>query len=138
MWHYVAYEWGYLAFPPATIEALELLSNSHMFNSLQYAAAQVTSYMVVVARHLHKVSSYFGELSYVRAEQDDLRAKLLEMEKEKRTFEERYELMAGKKASLEEHVATLDGQWSISLSGSRLWWRRPNHWRLKWRQGGSS
>lgn len=32
--HNVSYEWGHHAFFSATIEALELLSNSHMSNSL--------------------------------------------------------------------------------------------------------
>lgn len=34
MQHLVAYEWGCHAFPPTTIMALEILSNSHMSNSL--------------------------------------------------------------------------------------------------------
>lgn len=62
--------------------ALDLLSNSHMSNSLQYAAARVAPYMVVVARRLHQVCSDSGELSFLRADQDDLRVRLLELEGE--------------------------------------------------------
>lgn len=34
---------------------------------------------------------------------------MLGLEEEKRKFEERYELLAGEKASLEEKVANMDG-----------------------------
>lgn len=86
---------GLPCLPPATIEALEHLSNSHMYNSLQYATAQVGPSMVVVARRLCKVISDSSELSFVRSKRDDLRAKLLEFEKEKHAFEECYDLLDG-------------------------------------------
>lgn len=65
--------------------------------------------MVVVAQHLCKVSLDSGELSSVRAERDDLRENLLELEKENHAFEECYDPMSREKSSLEERVATLDG-----------------------------
>lgn len=63
----MAYEWGCHAFTLATIEVLELFSNSHMSNSLLYAIAQVGSYMPAIARHLHKDNSSSGELALIRA-----------------------------------------------------------------------
>lgn len=80
--HSVAYEWGYHAFSPTIIEALELLSNYHMSNSLQYVAAQVTPYMIADVRRLHKVSLDSGELSSVRAERHDFWENLLGLEAE--------------------------------------------------------
>lgn len=50
----VAYDWGRHTFHPATIEALELFSNSHISNSLLYAAAQVGSHFVATSSHLHQ------------------------------------------------------------------------------------
>ena len=37
--HVTAYDWCCHAFPPATIETLELLPNSHLSNNLLYAIA---------------------------------------------------------------------------------------------------
>lgn len=57
MRHPIPYEWVRHAFPPSTIEALELLHNSHMFNNLQYVAAQVTPYLVSATWRLCQVNS---------------------------------------------------------------------------------
>lgn len=50
--HTVANDWDHHAFPLTTIEALELLSNTHLSNNLLYAAVQVGSYMVATTSHL--------------------------------------------------------------------------------------
>ena len=69
---------GFPCFPLATIEALELLSNSHLLNNLLYAHTQVGSYMVVTGSRLRQSDSSSGDLALIKAEQDDLKAKLLE------------------------------------------------------------
>lgn len=102
-------EWGRHAFPHVTIESLELLSNSHISNSLQYAAVQVVTYLVSAARRLHHVSSDLAKLAFVKAKWNELREKLLGLEEEKHKFEERADLFAGEKASMEEQVVNLDG-----------------------------
>lgn len=69
---------------------------------------QVGSYMTVTTSRLPQVSSSSSELALIKSERDELRARLLELEGEKRSFEECC-LWAGEKVSLEEQVATLDG-----------------------------
>lgn len=68
-----------------------------MSNNHQYVSTQVAPYMVVAARRLPQVTLDSNELSFVMAEWDDLRAKLLEIDEEKHMFEEHYELLAGEK-----------------------------------------
>lgn len=97
-----AYKWGRHAFPLATIEALELFSNFHMSNSLQYMVSQVAPYLVVAARRLCQINSDKTELASSRAERDELSVKLLGLEEEKRKFEERYDVLVGEKAFVEE------------------------------------
>lgn len=65
------------------IEALELLSNSHMPNNLQYVMAQVTLYLVAIARRLRQVNSDSAELPSSRAEWVELRTKVMRLEEEK-------------------------------------------------------
>lgn len=74
--HEVAYDWGSLA----TIEALELLSNSHLSNNLLYASAQVGSYKVATASHLRQSGSSSGELALIKADRGELKARLRELE----------------------------------------------------------
>lgn len=95
--------------PPTTIEALELLSNLHMSNIPNYAAAQAAPYMVAAARRVCQVGLDSRELASGRVERGELRVDLLGLEEEKHKFEERYNLLAGEKASLEERVVALDG-----------------------------
>lgn len=102
MQHYVVYEWGCHAFLLASIEDLELLSNSHMSNSLRYAANQAAPYLVATARCLHQVNSDSAELASAKAERDQLKARVMGLEEEKRKFEECYELLASKKVFVEE------------------------------------
>lgn len=55
-----------MLFPPATIEALEILSYSYLSNSLLYVPAEVGSYMVATTRRLRQSTSSFGELALIR------------------------------------------------------------------------
>lgn len=71
--------------------------------------AQVARYLVAAARRLRHFNSYSTELASTRAEQDELRMKVLGLEEEKRKFEEHYDLLVEEKASMEEQVAKLDG-----------------------------
>ena len=73
------YEWSHHAFPPATLEALELVSNSHMATNLQCAAAQVALYLVVVVECLHHISLDLAEFTAVMDERDELREMVLVM-----------------------------------------------------------
>lgn len=101
--------WGRHAFPPATNETLDLLSNFHMANNLQYVAAQVAACLVATVEHLRHVNSGMVELNFVKAERDELKTKLAVLEAETHIFEECYDLFAGEKASVEEQVTNLDG-----------------------------
>ena len=65
--------------------------------------------MVTTTSRLRKGDSNSGELIQIRVEQDDLRDKLLPLEEEKRLFKERYDLLAGEKASMKDKVVALDG-----------------------------
>lgn len=58
--------------------------------------------MVASARRLHQSSSSYGELLLIRANRDELRARLLELEGENHAFYDLYDLLAWEKASLEE------------------------------------
>lgn len=82
------YEFGCHAFPPTTIEDLELLSNSHMSNSIQYTASQVASYLVATTQLLRQVNPDLAELFSVKVGRDELRTKLLGLEEEKCKFKE--------------------------------------------------
>ena len=93
--HATTYDWGCHAFPPATIEALALLSNSHLSNNLLCAAVQVGPYVTVTVSSLRQGSSSSSELASVKVEQDELRARFLELGGRKRSFEKRYDLLEG-------------------------------------------
>lgn len=95
-------------FPPATIEALEIFSNSHMANNLQYAAVQVSPYLVDVVRRLRHMSSNLVELTIIKIERDDLRERVTCLKEEKQKFEEKYDLLAQEKAYVEAQVSSLD------------------------------
>ena len=88
---------------------MELLSNSHMSNSLLYSAVQVTLYLVAVAQSLLHINSDLAELASSRDERDELRKKVLGLEEENRKFEEHYDLLSAEKVSVEEPTAELDG-----------------------------
>lgn len=59
--------------------------------------------------HLSRNESSSSKLALIKVEKDELKATLLELEGEKQSFEERYDLFAGEKESLEDKVAALDG-----------------------------
>lgn len=80
-----------------------------MSNSLHYVAAQVAPYLVDVTRRLRQVSSDSVELASATSVRDELKEKVLGLEGEKCKFKERYELLVGEKAFVEEQVAILDG-----------------------------
>lgn len=80
-----------------------------MSNNLHYAAAQVAPYLVAASWCLRQVSLDSTGLAASRAEWDELRKKVLGLEKEKQKFGECYDLMAGEKTSVEEQVENLDG-----------------------------
>lgn len=63
--------------------------------------------MVATAPCVCQSSSSSGELALIRAERDELTARLLELEGEKCAFDGRYDLLAREKAFLEEQVARL-------------------------------
>lgn len=65
--------------------------------------------MVATASRLRQSDSSFGELALIKVERDELKVRLLELEGEKWSFEECFDLLAGEKASLEDKVAGLDG-----------------------------
>lgn len=73
-----------------------------MSNSLLYTTSHVTPYLVAAARRPRQVNSDSVELTSVRDERDELRMKLFGLEEEKHKFEERYDLLVGEKASMEE------------------------------------
>lgn len=92
--HPVAYEWSRHALPPTTIKALELLSNSHMDNSLQYTVAHSSPYLVASTGHLRHVSSDLVELVAIKAEREELSVCVcvVDLMAEKHKFEECYNL----------------------------------------------
>lgn len=87
---------------------LELLSNSHMANRLQYAATRVAPYLVATVERLRNIRSDLEDFTVIKSEHDELRWRVLILEKEKRKFKERYNLLDGEKAYLEEYVVSLD------------------------------
>lgn len=64
--------------------------------------------MTVNASRLCHVNSSSSKLASVKVERDELRVRLLELEGEKRSFEEHYNVLEREKDSLEDQVATLD------------------------------
>lgn len=79
-----------------------------MTNNLQDAVAQVPSYLVVAVGHLRHVSLDLAELTIVKSKCDELRQKVLGLEEEKRKFEERYDMLAREKDSMDDQVTSLD------------------------------
>ncbi|CAI9280330.1 unnamed protein product [Lactuca saligna] len=95
--HGPTHEWCQHAFPPATLEALDALSYSHMANDLQYVVAQVTPYLVVSASRLHYMGADLVELAAVKSEHDELAEKVWLLEEERCNFDERYLVLSGEK-----------------------------------------
>lgn len=95
-------------FPLATIEALELLSKFHMANILRYVVAQGSPYLVATVGRLCHISSDLADFTIIKSELNELRWRVLSLEKEKRKFEESYDFLDGEKAYVEEHVVSLD------------------------------
>ncbi|CAI9283257.1 unnamed protein product [Lactuca saligna] len=71
-----AREWCRHAFPPATLEALDDISYSHMANDLQYAATQFSPYLVAAAGHLRYIGANLTEFAVVKSEHDELMQKV--------------------------------------------------------------
>ncbi|CAI9267547.1 unnamed protein product [Lactuca saligna] len=65
--------------------------------------------MVATASHLRQTDSSSSKLALIKAERDELKVSLLELEREKRSFKECYDLLAREKASLEDNMTALDG-----------------------------
>lgn len=95
------YEWSHHAFAPDTIEALEILSNSHMTNNLLYAVAQVVPYLVAAAGRLHHMSTDLAEWTTVKAKHNELKERVVGLE-EKCKFDECYDFLVGEKSSMED------------------------------------
>lgn len=69
-------------FPPATLEALDALSYSHMANDLQYVVAHVNPYLVVTAGHFCYIGVDLAEVAVVKSEHDKLAEKVWLIEEE--------------------------------------------------------
>lgn len=89
-----------------------------MSNSLQYAATQVSPYLVAAVRRLPQANLVLAKPSSARVERDELRTRVLRLEEEKCKFDERYDLLDGEKAFVEEHIVNLDG--SVWLLAERV------------------
>lgn len=66
--------------------------------------------MVVVSKLLRHISSDLADFTVVKVERDELRERVLGLEIKKHKFEGLYDLLVGKKAYVEEHVASLDAE----------------------------
>lgn len=64
--------------------------------------------MVATACRIRQDNFSSSELTLIRAERDELRARILVLEGEKHVFYFHYNILAGEKASLEEQVAKPD------------------------------
>ncbi|CAI9301355.1 unnamed protein product [Lactuca saligna] len=75
-----------------------------MQDNLGILSFPVGSYIVATASRLRQSDSSSGELVLSKVERDELKVRLLELEGEKRSFEERYDVLAGEKASLQDQL----------------------------------
>nr|KAJ0226604.1 hypothetical protein LSAT_V11C100020360 [Lactuca sativa] len=57
-----AHEWCRHTFPSATLEALDVISYSHMANDLQYATVQIAPYLVAAAGRLRYIWADFSKV----------------------------------------------------------------------------
>lgn len=63
---------------------------------------------MAAAERLRNIRLDLEDFTVIKYEHDELRWRILILEKEKRKFEERYNLMDGEKAYVEEYVVSLD------------------------------
>ncbi|CAI9287898.1 unnamed protein product [Lactuca saligna] len=108
--HGLAREWCRHAFPPATMEALDTISYSHMANDLQYAAAQVAPHLVVAVGHLRYIGADVAKRAAVKSERDELVEKVWLLKEERHKFDKRYLMLSGEKTVVEAQEANLDGE----------------------------
>lgn len=80
-----------------------------MVNDLQYAAAQLTPYLVVVAGRLLYVGDDLAELVVFKSKHDELMVKVWVLE-EQCKFDERLLVLSVEKSDVEDQLEILDGE----------------------------
>lgn len=96
------------AFPPAAITDMDAMGNPTLVHNMSYAVVHVMFYLVANSHHvqlLHKIEVIHDSCTVREVE---FRHQILELEKDAHGFDQRYALLASKKAIVKEAWVTLE------------------------------